>query len=250
MIKLKNSPWDLIADWYIQRAGDKGDINQRTVINPAILECLGKIKGKNILDAGCGHGYLSRMLEKQDAHIIGIDSSKKLIDYACSRGGTTKYIQSDLFKVNELFSREEFDIIILNMVIHNISDLETLCKKLSWVLKNQGDLIITTLHPCFIIPQFFRWEDDSRLVMTGYFDLPSPLTRRLDKSSTIEIPFYHRTLEDYVKVFARNNLLVIDLKELRKSEESLRKGKNSNIKRKFPTFLLIHYKKIELPNPR
>jgi 2-polyprenyl-3-methyl-5-hydroxy-6-metoxy-1,4-benzoquinol methylase len=38
-----------------------GDFGRRHLLNPALLRMLGDVRGLRILDAGCGHGYLSRM---------------------------------------------------------------------------------------------------------------------------------------------------------------------------------------------
>jgi SAM-dependent methyltransferase len=39
-----------------------GDFGRRHLLNPALLRMLGHVHGQRILDAGCGHGYLSRIL--------------------------------------------------------------------------------------------------------------------------------------------------------------------------------------------
>ena len=39
-----------------------GDFSRRHLLNPVLLRMLADVRGQRILDAGCGHGYLSRML--------------------------------------------------------------------------------------------------------------------------------------------------------------------------------------------
>jgi SAM-dependent methyltransferase len=39
-----------------------GDFAKRHLINPTVLRMLGELGGRHVLDAGCGNGYLSRML--------------------------------------------------------------------------------------------------------------------------------------------------------------------------------------------
>ncbi|OLS22698.1 MAG: hypothetical protein HeimC3_29720 [Candidatus Heimdallarchaeota archaeon LC_3] len=53
--------WDEKAeDWHIQ-VGDDGDRNRLYNSDPFLWEFLGDdIKGLNILDTGCGTGYLGR----------------------------------------------------------------------------------------------------------------------------------------------------------------------------------------------
>ena len=49
----------------------------------AILEKLPQdLKGSRILDAGCGTGVLSRMLDERGAEVVGVDISDKLVEVA------------------------------------------------------------------------------------------------------------------------------------------------------------------------
>ena len=49
---------------------------------PAMLEILGNVKGKNILDFGCGTGIYAKLLTKKGANVKGFDISKYAIDNA------------------------------------------------------------------------------------------------------------------------------------------------------------------------
>ena len=57
----------------------------REKMQVAILEKLPKnLEGTRILDAGCGTGVLSRMLDKRGAEVVGVDISEKLIEVAAA----------------------------------------------------------------------------------------------------------------------------------------------------------------------
>jgi 2-polyprenyl-3-methyl-5-hydroxy-6-metoxy-1,4-benzoquinol methylase len=45
-----------------------------------LLALLGEIAGRRVLDAGCGEGYLARLLAARGAHVTGIDLSPRLIE--------------------------------------------------------------------------------------------------------------------------------------------------------------------------
>src|SRR5712691_10176378 len=51
-------------------------------IMPHFLSLLGDIAGLTVLDAGCGQGYLSRILARRGAHVTGMDISPNLIQIA------------------------------------------------------------------------------------------------------------------------------------------------------------------------
>jgi 2-polyprenyl-3-methyl-5-hydroxy-6-metoxy-1,4-benzoquinol methylase len=54
--------WDEHADWYDQKQGDTGDLWHRSLIDPPLLRLIGDVSGKDVMDLGCGNGYLSRRL--------------------------------------------------------------------------------------------------------------------------------------------------------------------------------------------
>ena len=54
---------DLCAKELMGQYTDDGDSHRSVTLNPALFNLLGEVKGQAILDAGCGEGYLSRMLK-------------------------------------------------------------------------------------------------------------------------------------------------------------------------------------------
>ena len=74
--------WSEAAYEWWGRYSEFGDTNRRYIIDPAILSILGDVEGKHILDAGCGNGYLCRILSKRGATVTGVDVSEKTIELA------------------------------------------------------------------------------------------------------------------------------------------------------------------------
>ena len=58
-----------------------GDSNRRFVIDPALWSLLGDVSGLSVLDAGCGNGYLTRLLATKDAKTVGVDHSRTFVEY-------------------------------------------------------------------------------------------------------------------------------------------------------------------------
>jgi 2-polyprenyl-3-methyl-5-hydroxy-6-metoxy-1,4-benzoquinol methylase len=65
---------------------------------PPLLEVLGDITSCQVLDAGCGEGYLARVLTARGAHVTGIDLSPRLIELARAKdpAGDIDYQVADL----------------------------------------------------------------------------------------------------------------------------------------------------------
>jgi 2-polyprenyl-3-methyl-5-hydroxy-6-metoxy-1,4-benzoquinol methylase len=77
-----------------------------------MLDLLGNLDGLTILDAGCGEGYLSRVLASRSAKVTGIDVSPRLIQIAREKDpdGAIEYRVGDLSKPLPEYE-EHFDAI-------------------------------------------------------------------------------------------------------------------------------------------
>ena len=85
----------------------------------AILDKLPQdLKGTRILDAGCGTGVLSRMLDERGAEVVGVDISDKLVKVAKNRSSSHRNIEYFSGDMKER-SFGNFDYIIaMDSLIH------------------------------------------------------------------------------------------------------------------------------------
>lgn len=77
--------YDAFADAYA-RATENGLFN-RWYARPAVLDLLGDVAGRRILDAGCGSGPLLADLTERGASVAGFDASHAMIGLARERLG-------------------------------------------------------------------------------------------------------------------------------------------------------------------
>ncbi len=215
--------WDQKAqDWYRQ-VGDDGDNNRRFNSDPVLWRFLGDVQNLDVLDAGCGTGYLSRKLAEQGATVIAIDFSENMIKTAqelMKNSEVSVDFRMDSCASLQTLADETIDLIVSNYVLMDLPELEQAIASFYRVLRPQGRAAIVITHPCF--PQSDETIMTNRAVgengsvsytwKSSYFDD----TAFLDPPwSIFTTPFraYHRPLSRYWKVFQKAGFQVIDFDE-------------------------------------
>ena len=90
------------------------DAARQVLLNPALLALFGNIQGQRFLDAGCGTGYLCRLLSRQGASVVGLEPAQALYAYAAQREQDERlgitYVQQDLSLLEDY--REAFNVVV------------------------------------------------------------------------------------------------------------------------------------------
>ena len=97
----------------------------REKMQAAIIEKLPKdLRGTRILDAGCGTGVLSRMLDEKGAEVVGVDISEKLIEVAKNRSSLNKNIEYFTGDMKEQsFGNFDYIIAMDSLIHYSIEDV-------------------------------------------------------------------------------------------------------------------------------
>lgn len=97
----------------------------------------GQIKGKKILEIGCGTGYLLHELHQLGANVVGIEPGEH------GQVGAEKYnvnIIRDFFPSQKI--TERFDVVIMYCVLEHISDPNAFLQLISDYLLDNGKVIL------------------------------------------------------------------------------------------------------------
>ncbi|MGN9863454.1 class I SAM-dependent methyltransferase [Bacillus swezeyi] len=218
--------WDRFADTYAANHTEQGDIHKEVFLNPALFSLMGNVKNKNVLDAGCGEGYLSRMLAKAGARVTAVDYSPRMIEIAKKRtpnGLPIRYQQGNLENLHDL-EDQSFDLIVSNMVIQDLADYEKAFQEMHRLLADGGCFIFSILHPCFITPES-GWEktaDGQKLHwnVDQYFYEGAYEQRLGDQEKML---FFHRTLTSYINTLIHTGFHVESIVEPKPAKEMLEK---------------------------
>jgi len=121
-------------------------------INPLRLNFIKSsvnLKGKKVLDVGCGGGILSESLASADADVTGIDQGDKVIQiaklHAKESGVKIKYKHiniEDFYKNTD----ERFDVITCLEMLEHVPDPNSIINTCSKLLKPGGKIFFSTIN--------------------------------------------------------------------------------------------------------
>ena len=74
--------WDLAADGYAQGQASGRDYYRYEFFGPAHADLCGDVRGRRLLDVGCGSGYFTREMAARGEQATGIDISPRMIALA------------------------------------------------------------------------------------------------------------------------------------------------------------------------
>ena len=207
--------WDSVAvDWDLQ-VGNDGDNNRRLNSDPVLWRLAGDVKGLQVLDAGCGTGYLSRQLKRKGASVTGVDLSERMISIARNRSEDIEFLVESCAQLQGL-SDTSFDLLIANYVLMDVADLQGTVKAFYRVLKPGGAAVVVFSHPCF--PQAGADVNETDSVGISYqwnFNYFEN-SRRVDPPwghFRSDFIWFHRPLSHYFKVFLEIGFTLTDFEE-------------------------------------
>lgn len=104
------------------------------------------LKGKILLDVGCGSGNKSIFYAKKANRVIGIDTNQKLVKDASRFAESLGLADKAQFLVGDAsslpFSKNTFDLIISNDAMEHLSEPFNFLNECSRVVKNKGFICI------------------------------------------------------------------------------------------------------------
>ncbi|HLC67808.1 MAG TPA: methyltransferase domain-containing protein [archaeon] len=124
----------------LEQLYDSNIFESNKIIGRKFYNKINGLKGKRILEVGCGTGDICKDLTK-DNEVHGIDLSSKSLKAAKSRGVITKMYNIE----NGLpYKSAHFDILICSELVEHLFDPEHVIKEANRVLKKGGLLLLST----------------------------------------------------------------------------------------------------------
>ncbi len=109
------------------------------------LRALGDLRGRLVLDAGCGGGLVARELAAAGATVVGMDRSGGSLRVARRAVGTPfRPVQGRLERLP--FAEEAFQVVVAADVLEHVPDLPAAMAELARVLAPGGSLVFDTIN--------------------------------------------------------------------------------------------------------
>lgn len=209
----------IIHEWTVEQvqSAAKPNFGKVFVTAPNLLNMLGNVEGKNVLELGCGNGYWLRLLARAGANCTGIDHAANQIEAAKGWEDTTT---PDIdFRVGDIGQNMDlvgkFDLVFFEHVLLEIPDrntLENAIKNAAEALMSGGALVISDIHPFAPSsrPDNLRVADDF-----NYFDSAAQFeikSKRVD-GETIYYKDVHWTLGDVTQAISKAGLKITHIIE-------------------------------------
>jgi SAM-dependent methyltransferase len=115
---------------------------------PATLSLLPDVRGKQVLDAGCGPGVYAERLIQNGAEVVAFDVSPTMVRLAQERLGTGSHVlEWDLEEPLRFAEDELFDVVLCALALNYIEHWAPVFREFYRVLRRPGCLVFSVEHP-------------------------------------------------------------------------------------------------------
>ncbi|SFB79269.1 Methyltransferase domain-containing protein [Flagellimonas taeanensis] len=201
--------WEKNASEWV-KVIQSNSIPSRKYTNVAILDTIKELKGKKIVDIGCGEGWLTREMEKMGWETTGLDAIESLITEARKNSKADFHVFTyENIIDGKPMPNAPFDAAVFNFCLYLKEGLHQLLTNTLQQLSSKGTLVIQTLHPFFLLQNGLSYK--SQWLSDSWKGLPGNFT---DGHS-----WYARTFEDWTSVLNQLGGSKICITEIVNDEE-------------------------------
>lgn len=218
------SEWNSMAAAY-ELFNNSPDSYSYTIEWPCIQELLPDLRGRSILDFGCGTGIFTFLLEKYyPSKIIGMDLSEEMLKIAIAKGeekkSSAQFVLGDANKLASYFD-DTFDLVFSSTTTHYLTNLDELFENIRRVLKKDGTCVLSIIHPVYsalypvehgdTFPSDEEWtvrylDQRKRAYVQPWIEYNDNFENQLSRS-------YHYTFSDYINTIIKAELKIQEIKE-------------------------------------
>lgn len=228
---------EIFANYMARR--NRPESPNETLEKPVIVELLGDVAGKHILDLGCGDGRFGAELLKQGcASYTGVEVSRNMIALAeQALAGQEGRIEPSAIENWAGGPQAYFDLVISRLALHYIEDLGQVLQRVYSTLISGGRFIFSVLHPVLTSCSKSAAESSRRTdwIVDDYFIEGFRSVPWMGS----EVSQYHRTAADYFQLLQAQGFIIEHLSEARPKEEHFSNKDLLSRRLRIPLFLIL-----------
>ena len=202
----------------------EGVTAEELTLRPMILKMVGKVRGQNVLDIGCGDGRYSELFARSGANVIATDLAAPQIEMAQKKHAhqNIRYSVGDVSAAGA--EPGSMDLVVANMVVPSIGSVEKLDELFAQarnMLRPDGRFVVSVLHPLILSPN----QDDSDRPVNfdpaNYFNEGSPYRSeaRTNAGNTMVFNESHFSLTKLSDLMQKNGFLIKSMVESKQVPE-------------------------------
>ena len=197
--------WDAAADAYADGQATGRDYYRFEFFGPAQVALCGDVRGRRLLDVGCGTGYFAREMALRGARVTALDVSPGMLAHAQSLEANTplgiRYLNGDAARLQDYVGASSFDMATSCLALQDMPDIANVLRSIHDVLVPGGRLVASIAHPCSDTP-FRRWAKTASgekqwLCIDRYFDRGPLQYAWAGWLYEFKTSAHHATLEDW-----------------------------------------------------
>ena len=129
-----------------------GEFRPLHVLNPvrlAYVEARAPLRGKRVLDVGCGGGLLSEAMAKAGANVTGIDLGKSTLQvaelHALDSGVAVRYV-CESAETHAATNAGAYDVVTCMEMLEHVPEPQSVLRALRTLVKPGGDIFVSTIN--------------------------------------------------------------------------------------------------------
>ncbi len=205
--------WDNFAEEYQDRHG--AQLNRKDFVwgvwslPESEINALGDVRGKQVLELGCGAAQLSIAIAEMGGHPTGLDNSEKQLEYAASlmeEGGYDfPLVHASADKTP--FKKRQFDMVFCDHGAMTYARTAETLAEVYRVLKKGGRFVFNIQSPLHEVCYDSKAGKVSNKLCKSFFDL--------DRFVEDDLVYFQYSYGQWVRFFREAGFHIMDLIELK-----------------------------------
>jgi SAM-dependent methyltransferase len=208
---------------------------------PVFRKMFPELKGRSVLDIGCGFGWHCRYAHEQGARrVVGIDISEKMLKRAESETHAPEIEYRRLAIEDMDFAAAEFDVVISSLAIHYVESFDMVCQKVHHCLAGKGTFVFSVEHPIYTALAAQDWCYGSQGEKL-HWPVDNYHNEGLRQAEFLvdDVVKYHRTFATFINTLIGSGFKIAAINELKPTQDMLDSNPAYEEELRRPIFMMI-----------